>query len=213
MSPDRRALVTLYNAAGGPTWIFGTNWLSEAPIGEWRGVITDADGRVTVLNLSGNRLSGEIPSELGTLSNLQLLSLSNNRFVGEIPAELGNLSNLEELYLSNSWLTGEIPAELGNLSNLKELYLSNNRLSGEIPSELGGLADLQGLNISGNQLTGEIPSELGNLSSCGCWASPTPIERQHTSGAGHSLQFDGAVLKRESPDRLHTGGVEALAVE
>ena len=35
---------------------------------------------------------------------------------GEIPAELGNLSNLEWLRLDDNQLTGEIPAELGNLS-------------------------------------------------------------------------------------------------
>ena len=35
---------------------------------------------------------------------------------GEIPPELGGLSNLTELYLDNQ-LTGEIPPELGGLSN------------------------------------------------------------------------------------------------
>ena len=38
---------------------------------------------------------------------------------GEIPAELGSLSNLTELYLGND-LSGEIPAELGSLSNLED---------------------------------------------------------------------------------------------
>ena len=41
------------------------NWLSDAPLGEWHGVITDDDGRVTELNLEPNGLSGEIPPELG----------------------------------------------------------------------------------------------------------------------------------------------------
>ena len=38
---------------------------------------------------------------------------------GEIPAELGSLSNLERLYLNDNALSGEIPAELGSLSNLE----------------------------------------------------------------------------------------------
>ena len=38
---------------------------------------------------------------------------------GEIPPELGSLSNLEGLYLRDNDLSGEIPAELGNLSNLR----------------------------------------------------------------------------------------------
>ena len=35
---------------------------------------------------------------------------------GEIPPELGGLSNLEWLYLWGNQLTGEIPPELGDLS-------------------------------------------------------------------------------------------------
>ena len=41
---------------------------------------------------------------------------------GEIPAELGSLSNLTELYLRDNDLSGEIPAELGSLSNLIQCW-------------------------------------------------------------------------------------------
>ena len=41
-------------------------------------------------------MTGEIPSELGGLSNLRMLSLDNNRLTGEIPPELGGLSNTEQ---------------------------------------------------------------------------------------------------------------------
>ena len=37
---------------------------------------------------------------------------------GEIPTELGRLSNLRELISAANQLTGEIPTELGDLSNL-----------------------------------------------------------------------------------------------
>ena len=55
---------------------------------------------------------------------------------GEIPPELGNLSNLLYLYLQDNDLSGEIPPELGNLSNLLYLYLQDNDLSGCVPSSL-----------------------------------------------------------------------------
>ena len=55
---------------------------------------------------------------------------------GEIPAELGSLSNLEGLFLNDNALSGEIPAELGSLSNLRVLYLDDNELSGCAPSSL-----------------------------------------------------------------------------
>ena len=90
---DRAALVALYEATDGPDWIFNTNWLSDRPLSEWYGVTTDADGRVTRLELStidrnrpmgghgsitGNGLRGHIPSELGTLTSLQSLWLTGN---------------------------------------------------------------------------------------------------------------------------------------
>ena len=161
---DREALVALYNATDGPNWANENYWLSGASIGEWDGVTTDDNGRVTWLYLSENRLSGEIPPELGSLSNLESLELAQNRLSGEIPSELGNLANLEEMYLWVNQLSGEIPPELGSLANLEDLYLSGNELSGEIPSELGNLSNLESLFLSDNQLSGEIPSELSSLS-------------------------------------------------
>ena len=46
---DRGALVAFYRATGGSTWKDNTNWLSEAPIGQWCGVRTDDDGKVVEL--------------------------------------------------------------------------------------------------------------------------------------------------------------------
>ena len=161
---DRAALIALYNATGGPNWLINNNWLSDVPISEWSGVTTDDNGRVTGLSLTDNGLTGEIPPELGRLSNLTELVLYGNQLTGEIPPELGGLSNLTLLHLGLNQLTGEIPPELGGLSNLTVLGLHLNQLTGEIPPELGRLSNLTGLWLYGNQLTGEIPPELGGLS-------------------------------------------------
>ena len=184
---DRAVLVALYEATGGSNWTKNDNWLTDAPLGEWYGVWTDASGRVQwlylhynnltgeipaelgdlanlqFLNLNGNGLTGEIPPELSDLANLYLLDLGYNRLTGEIPPWLGNLANLEDLHLYSNGLTGEIPAELGNLANLEDLHLYSNGLTGEIPAELGKLANLEKLDLGANGLTGEIPAELGNL--------------------------------------------------
>ena len=100
---------------------------------------------------------------MGSLVNLQELLLSENRLSGEIPTELGNLTNLEWLGLGRNLLSGEIPAELGNLSNLVALYLSANQLSGEIPAELGNLPNLLELYLSGNRLTRCLPEGLREI--------------------------------------------------
>ena len=125
---DRAALVALYNATDGPNWTYpnwvnNPNWLSDKPLDEWHGVAADARDRVFGLRLWSSQLNGEIPPELGNLSNLEALYLSNNRLSGEIPPELGSLSNLERLSLNGNQLSGGIPAELGSLSNLTMLVV------------------------------------------------------------------------------------------
>ena len=149
---DRLALVALYNATDGANWTNNTNWLTNEAISEWHGVVTDGEGRVKRLLLGHNELSGEIPVELGNLTNLQVLRLNYGTLSGSIPVELGDLTNLQWLDLGINWLSGEIPVELGSLTNLRDLYLSGNDLSGSIPVELRHRSNLRILNVSGTNV-------------------------------------------------------------
>ena len=123
---ERAALVALYEATDGANWTHNDNWLSDKPLGAWQGVTTDSAGRVTSLDLGGNQLIGEIPPELGNLTNLTQLHLEVNELSGSIPPELGNLTNLTQLHLEVNELSGSIPPELGNLTNLTSLDLDGN---------------------------------------------------------------------------------------
>ena len=161
---DRAALVALYNATDGANWQNDSNWLSDAPLGEWYGVDADRYGRVTGLSLDYNQLRGEIPADLANLVNLEVLDMSSNRLSGKVPAELGDLFNLERLELEHNHLVGKIPGELGNLSKLEILNLRGNRLSGAMPAELGRLHQLRNLELPYNRLSGAIPAEIGSLS-------------------------------------------------
>ena len=157
------ALEALYQDTDGDNWTNNRNWLSNAQLDSWHGVTTDRNGRVVELDLSENELNGTIPSELGSLTNLERLKLSKNQLRGPIPPELGNLSNLKFLDLYENRLSGPIPPELGDLSNLEALALFKNNLRGTIPSDLANLNNLGWLLLWGNQLDGTIPSELGRL--------------------------------------------------
>ena len=160
---DRDLLVALYDATGGPDWRVSENWLTDHPLEEWHGVGVDDDGRVTRLGLQYNNLTGPIPPELVSLTNLSFLDLNGNELTGGIPAGLGMMPNLELLELGGNRLTGSIPSELGALSNLVDLSLGGNQLTGAIPAELGTLANLESLNLGSNNLNGSIPAELGSL--------------------------------------------------
>jgi len=162
--PDREFLVSLYESTGGENWINQEGWMTNAPINEWFGVLTDEEGYVTELKLDKNNLEGTIAAELGQLTRLKSLNFNGNQISGPIPPELGNLVQLEQLSLGSNSLEGMIPPELGNLSNLKILSLTWNQLWGPIPPEIGKLVQLEQLLLFSNQLEGMIPPELGNLS-------------------------------------------------
>ena len=171
---DREVLEALHNATDGPNWRNSANWLTDAPLGEWWGVETDSDGQVVRLKLSGAHvdgqyvsqgLAGELPPELGGLTQLvELMIEGNDLLAGSIPPELGNLTNLKHLTLGSNGLTDRIPAELGQFVKLEQLRLGNNALTGAIPPELGGLPSLERLELGWNELSGSIPPELGGLS-------------------------------------------------
>ena len=102
-SSDRAALVALYDATDGLNWTNNANWLSDAPIGQWHGVTTNANGQVTVLFLGDNQLSRPIPPELGNLANLETLYLSGNQLSGCIPEGLRDVETNDLAFLGRLW--------------------------------------------------------------------------------------------------------------
>ena len=161
--PGREALATLYEATDGPNWTNADNWLTDAPLEEWYGVSTDAQGRVSRLVLENNALTGPIPSELGSLDGLEVLDLGGNALTGSIPPELGGLERLTVLGLWSNSLSGPIPSELGSLDGLEVLDLGGNALTGSIPPELDNLSTLDSLFLDNNHLTGPVPPQLGDM--------------------------------------------------
>lgn len=73
---DSLALVDLYNDTNGTQWLNDENWLTPNPVSTWYGVYLTGD-RVTLLALSENNLSGQLPESLGNLTNLERLVMSN----------------------------------------------------------------------------------------------------------------------------------------
>ena len=90
----------------------------------------------------------KLPSSVLSRTDLEELNISKNKLTGALPSEIGKLTKLKVLNASNNLMTG-VPAEVGHLPNLEVLDLSNNQLTG-LPNELGQLSKLKVLNLSGN---------------------------------------------------------------
>uniref|UniRef100_A0A0E0IGG6 non-specific serine/threonine protein kinase n=1 Tax=Oryza nivara TaxID=4536 RepID=A0A0E0IGG6_ORYNI len=154
---------------------FGKNQLIDpipVEIGNLVGVIS--------LSLRGNKLSGQIPSTIGNLSQLSMdqipiqilngtslyvsLDLSNNLLTGSIPPQIGALITLVVLDISFNKFSGEIPSSLGQCVSLLSLDLKHNMLNGSIPQLLGQLKSIVLLDLSQNMFVGQIPEFLVNFS-------------------------------------------------
>ena len=128
-----------------------------------------AMSRLNFLFLYDNRLSGQIPSEIGLLSDLITLHLYNNYNIqGTIPTSIGNLWVLKELLLSQNNLSGTIPVQaLRQLETLNMLFLSHNpRLSGTLDAQkllLTNWSQLQALDVlNGTAIRMELEMNLTN---------------------------------------------------
>ncbi|XP_047268889.1 LRR receptor-like serine/threonine-protein kinase EFR [Capsicum annuum] len=131
-----------------------------------KGIIPPSIGNATKLlnfSLFGNR--GNIPKEIGNLSQLAFLNLAVNQLTGFIPSSLFNVSSLLAIALGLNNLSGPLVLDEGNIvSNLESLSISRNQISGHIPSNICQLTELKILSISFNDITGEIPKNIDCLS-------------------------------------------------
>lgn len=185
---DYSALVKFFNDMGGKDWI--EPWNLDNPVTTWKGVELDEDGNVIALSLPNNNLVGKLSDAVMTDSiliskSLRYINLSGNKIEGQIPINLKNLTNLEYLDLSNNMLSGKIGGEINSLthlvtlwlaynqfaeididfaklSNLKNLFLQHNNLQ-KLNTNIGEAPNLEVLNLQGNQLK-TLPETIGKLS-------------------------------------------------
>ncbi|CAL2241704.1 unnamed protein product [Prunus armeniaca] len=112
------------------------NYEEEASL-IWKGVrykYKSTLGLVKSIDLSSNKLIGEIPNEITDLVGLVSLNLSRNQLTGQIPPRIGMLLELDSLDLSRNQINGRIPNSLSRIDRIGYLDLSENDFSGKIPT-------------------------------------------------------------------------------
>jgi hypothetical protein len=166
---QRYVLATLYYSTDGDGWKENTAWMSNTNECSWISTansldVCDGSGRYLSLDLQENNLNGTVPSELAILSSsLNIINLRANQISGELPSSLQALMELEKLDLSSNSLDGTIPQELFDATSLRQLSLFENNLISTLPTQVGQLTRLELLDVGANQLTGSLPWTLGQL--------------------------------------------------
>ncbi|PIN26316.1 Leucine-rich repeat protein [Handroanthus impetiginosus] len=139
--------------------------------------------KLTYLDLSNNRISGEIPSWVWGIGNgaLAHLNLSQNLLVNfQKPFNMSTYLSVLDLHsngiqgefpmppesaiyvdYSNNSFQQAIPVKIGQFTSFAVFFsLANNGISGTIPESLCNSSYLQVLDLSGNNLSGSIPTCL-----------------------------------------------------
>ena len=144
--------------------------------------VTNDDGKK--VKIEGTGLTGQIPTWLNGMTNMEELWLWGNSLTGTVP-NLSGMTSLDKLKLANNNLTGGVPQastlppnmtwliidrnpfggtipNLSSLSRLRLLWLHSNELTGSVPTDDMLPASLDDLNLRDNMLTGGIP-DLSDL--------------------------------------------------
>ncbi|XP_058759492.1 receptor-like kinase TMK4 [Vicia villosa] len=187
-----------------------SGWTTASSFCSWNGVKCDDSNRVTSINVASKSLTGTIPSDLNSLSELTTVSFQSNSLAGALPS-LANLSNLQSVFLSSNNFTSipdgcfqgltslqklsmtgntnlkpwTFPAELTQSLNLVELDLGQTNLIGSLPDIFAPLFSLQKLRLSYNNLTGDLPNSFSGSGIQNLWLN----NQQDGSGFTGSLDL------------------------
>ncbi|KAL9237847.1 hypothetical protein vseg_012347 [Gypsophila vaccaria] len=206
---------------------------TTTPCATWEGVSCDSNHRVTSINLQSLSLTGTLPPNLNSLSQLVSLSLQRNRLSGPLPS-LSGMSSLATLLLNSNNFSSVsarafagltalqtfsisnnpslapwgFPAELANSTNLVSLDADSANLVGPIPDVFGSLLSLTDLRLSYNALNGSLPGSLNGSLVQNLWVNNNKL----LSGTLDVLSGMGELKQVWAHENGFTGEIPDLSV-
>ncbi|CAI5467888.1 unnamed protein product, partial [Closterium sp. Yama58-4] len=130
IDPTAAQVLLVLRAALGVTQ---STWLVDSPCDvagnppmatSWAGVGCDVTGQVVQLELPGNLLRGNLPSDVSKLTGLTRVNMALNLLEARLiewASPLSSLKSLRHLALNYNWFSGPLPSYLLTLSSLTTL--------------------------------------------------------------------------------------------
>lgn len=162
---QRYALAVFYYSTNGEQWQDNSGWLGhDTSECDWFQTVStscDSIGQLVALDLSSNRLSGTLASELSLLSSsLRKLILPHNFLWGTLPRELSSLSKLTVFNVGSNPISGVMPNDFGALTELEEFSVFNTKVHGRIPISISSWLEMDRLFLGKTNLSGKVPDSL-----------------------------------------------------
>ena len=165
----RAALMSFYDSCAGAGWTNRSGWGSHSAFCSWYGVRCSTNTtQVSALELSSNRLSGSLTTEMAALGQLIHVNLRTygprvgyretdaNQISGTIPAAALQIPGIKFTARGNK-LSGTIHP----IPTIAKLSLSLNHFSGTVPPEL--FSDgFQNFSIASNPISGWLPETISS---------------------------------------------------
>ncbi|XP_022866304.1 LRR receptor-like serine/threonine-protein kinase GSO1 [Olea europaea var. sylvestris] len=178
---------------------FSSSWIFPS--------VFNLSSSLNFLDLSFNKLRGEIPVSLMNTSSLEILRLFGNELTGDLSCPTLS-SSLTTLDLFDNMFNGTIPQCIGSLSKLKYLHLGSNNFEDIITeSHFSNLSQLDDLDLSSNpsisfniSLGWTPPFQLTSLGLSGCKVGPHFPTWLRTQRRLHYIYISNAEISNTFPD-------------
>lgn len=105
--------------------------------------------------LAENKLSGDFPQWITSLTNMVRFTVSDNQLTGTLPEDLSVFKRLEIFFADHNNLTGKLPKKLP--PKMDKLDLRSNLLEGNIPESWELCKALSNVQLGANNLAGYVP--------------------------------------------------------
>ncbi|KAK4799029.1 hypothetical protein SAY86_024394 [Trapa natans] len=109
-NPQVMALIGFLDGVNYPSRLLDS-WVGNDPCeGPWLGLSCNANGRVSIINLPRNNLTGTLSASVAKLDDLSSIRLSSNNLTGSVPANWTSLKSLTLLDLSDNNILSPLPS-------------------------------------------------------------------------------------------------------